>query len=168
MFLPPIPLDPGAVVPSSQDRLFPAPLPSSSLFSHAAQPQGWFLQTRVAPGDAWNSAYHFTIVEYTLEDLENIFFAFTRNRSPVLMQILCAKLHELPTGEFECLKLIDNQVVRKVGGKQEVVETFKWEDERVDAIRRLFGIDLESDALENMKGMKIALPLKPLLEQSRL
>lgn len=167
-FLPPMPLDPSAVVTSSQYRLFPAPLPMSSLFSHTAQPQGWFLQTRAAPGDAWSSAYHFTLVEYTLDDLENIFFAYTRNRHVIMMQIYCTKIRALPTGEFECLQIRGDQIVRRIGGRKEVLKTFKWEDERVDAIRQLFGIDLESDALENMKGMKIALPRKPLLERSRL
>ncbi|KAF7981468.1 hypothetical protein HWV62_33503 [Athelia sp. TMB] len=167
-FLPPMPLDPSAVVTSSQYRLFPAPLPMSSLFSHAAQPQGWFLQTRAAPGDGWSSAYHFTLVEYTLDDLENIFFAYTRNRHVIMMQIYCTKIRALPTGEFECLQIRGDQIVRRIGGRKEVLKTFKWEDERVDAIRQLFGIDLESDALENMKGMKIALPRKPLLERSRL
>lgn len=158
----PIPLWPGTVVPSltppEEYRLICAPLPESSLSSPAAQPEGWFLQARAAPEEAWRSVYHFTTAEYTMRDLEYINYSLSHIPSgPVTYLLLCIKVRALPSGELERISISSNRAVRKVGSKREVVETFRWEDERVDAMRRLCGITLEADALENVKGRKVAL-----------
>ena len=57
-------------------------------------------------------------------------------------------------------KMLANGVVKEnMGGKTSVVETCRTEKERVEALRKFFGIDLTEEEQEGIKGLRTQLLL---------
>jgi arylamine N-acetyltransferase len=165
----PIPLVPGVVAdsftPPEEHRLAHGDNSDSSLEPDPRAPHGWWLQARHSPDAAWRTVSYFTLEEYTEKDFEYFVYSMsTMADGPGLQKLFCIKVAEGPTGILERYAVAGKVATKQVGCEEKVVvETFKWEHERVDAIRRLCGIQLDAAAaVKHMAGSKIALPIQAL------
>lgn len=163
----PIPLIPGAVTgsftPPEEYRLIPGDNHESSLESDSDQPRGWWLQAHHAPDVPWRTISYFTLEEYTYKDFEYFVYSMdTMPDGPGHQKLFCIKLVERPDGVLERYAVAGKVATKQVGcGEKVVIETFRWEQERISAIWRLCGIQLdEEEALKHMAKRKIALPIQ--------
>jgi len=165
----PIPLLPGVVTdsytPPEEYRLVQGDNVDSSLEEAS---RGWWLQAHHAPGAPWRTISYFTLEEYTDKDFQ--YFVYSMGNmpdGPGHRMLFCIKVVEGPTGELERYAIAGKVATKQIGCQEKVViEKFRWEHERIGAIRRLCGIQLDAvDALKHMQKRKISLPIQ---EQSRL
>jgi arylamine N-acetyltransferase len=168
----PIPLIPevvtGSFTPPEEYRLIPGDNTDGSLEPNPCAPCGWWLQARHCGDAPWRTMSYFTLEEYTPKDFE--YFVYSMNNmpnGPGKRKLFCIKVVEGPSGVLERYAIAGNVATKQVGcGEKVVIETFKWEHERINAIRRLCGIQLDvADALKHVVKRKIALPVS---EYSRL
>ncbi|KAJ2932443.1 hypothetical protein H1R20_g4671, partial [Candolleomyces eurysporus] len=173
----PIPLVAGdesivmGVGPSEEHRLIRAPLPQSSLSTSLSSdvPKGqdlWFMQVRdkKTPDGAygpWMRVYRFSELEYFPTDYADGSFVVAQSQKGIFAeQVLCVK-HFVDEQNPEYLYRIvvaGNRVTKQVSGKEtEILRTFASEQDRVDALKEIFGITLEEGAIENIKGRPPAL-----------
>ena len=106
--------------------------------------------------------------EYTDKDL--VCFVYGKLNMPGLrgrLPVICIKVVEGPTGELKRYTIDGNVATKQIGCQEKVViETFRWEHERIDAIQRLCGVQLDAaDALKHMQKRETSLPIR---EQSHL
>jgi arylamine N-acetyltransferase len=168
----PIPLISGVVcgsfTPPEQYRLMQGDSTESSLEAKPCEPCGWWLQARNSPDVPWRTISYFTLEEYTEKDFEYFVHSMcTMPDGPGQRKLFCIKVVEGPTGTLERYSIAGRTATKQVGcGEKVVIETFQWENERINAIRRLCGIQLDAaDALSHAAKRKIALPIQ---ECSRL
>ncbi|KAF7984516.1 hypothetical protein HWV62_13677 [Athelia sp. TMB] len=168
MLFRPLPLIHGATVTSfcapEEHRLMrgPRPVNESSLQDDASAAQGWFLQARASPSEEWRTPHWFSTAEYTESDFEWISFSLSKlHTGPSYNVLACIKLHELPSGEIVRTSLMGARAVRKVGTRREPIEQWKWEEERIEAMKRLCGLCLEErEGLDCIRGRGVALPFR--------
>ncbi|KAF7984514.1 hypothetical protein HWV62_13673 [Athelia sp. TMB] len=165
MLLRPLPLIHGATVTSfcapEEHRLMRGPRPAneSALQGNAPVAQGWFLQARASPRAEWRTPHWFSTAEYTESDFEWISFCISMLLTDNVAG--CIKLHELPSGEIARMFVGGSKAVRKVGKRLELLEQWKWEEERIEGFRRLIGLCLdEEEALRSVRGRGVALPIR--------
>ena len=168
----PVPLLPGVVTgsftPPEEYRLVPGDNVDSALESNPSAPCGWWLQAHHAPDAPWRTISYFTLEEYTEKDFEYFVYSMvTMPNGPGRTKLFCIKVVEGPSGVLERYAVSGQVATRQIGcGEKVVIETFKTEQERISAIRRLCGIQLDAvDALKHVANKKIALPIR---ESSRL
>jgi hypothetical protein len=162
----PVPLIAGAITgsftPPEEYRLIPGDNTDSSLDPNPNAPCGWWLHARNSPDVPWRTISYFTLEEYTDKDFKYFVYSMdTMENGPGRKKLFCIKVVEGHTGILERYAIAGQFATKQVGcGEKVVIETFKLEGERVDAIRRLCGIELDADALEHMAKRKIALPIR--------
>ncbi|KZP30830.1 hypothetical protein FIBSPDRAFT_850267, partial [Athelia psychrophila] len=168
MLFRPLPLVHGAVrvsfAPPEEHRLVRAPRPAddSTLADDAPAAQGWCLQARADKDEEWRTPHWFSTAEYTEADFEGMNFCLSKLPTrPTYNLLMCIKLHELPGGAIARTSVTGARAVKKVGGGREVLERWEWEEERVEAMRRLCGVNLEEGALEWVREKPgMALPFR--------
>ena len=163
----PIPLVPGVVTytPPEEYRLVQGDNVDSSLEEAS---RGWWLQARDTPAAPWRAILYFTLEEYTDRDFEYPIYSMAKMPDGLgHRKLYSSKIVEGPTGELERYAIVGNVATKQIGCQEKVViEKFRWEHERIDAIRRLCGIQLDAaDALKHMQKREISLPIQ---KQSRL
>jgi arylamine N-acetyltransferase len=168
----PVPLIAGAITgsftPPEEYRLIPGDNTESSLEPNPCAPCGWWLHARHSTTAPWRTISYFTLEEYTDKDFEYFVYSMvTMPNGPGHTKLFCIKVVKGPSGILERYAVAGKFATKQVGcGEKVVIETFKSEHERIDAIRRLCGIQLDvADALKHMAKRKIALPIQ---ESSRL
>ncbi|KAF7984504.1 hypothetical protein HWV62_13653 [Athelia sp. TMB] len=104
----------------------------------------------------------FAEAEYSAADIEWLSFCLSRlPAGPTYDTLMCIRLRELPGGAIARTSVAGARAVRKVGAGREVLERWEWEEERVDAMRRLCGVQLEEDAVEWVREKPgMALPIR--------
>jgi arylamine N-acetyltransferase len=107
--------------------------------------------------------YCFSELEFSYADYEVMKAGTTFNRqSWFTWRLVCVRTvldeENDPTGS---LILVNNSLKRKINGKTEHIATFKHEGERIAALKEWFGIELNEDEAEGIKGMVSALPDGP-------
>ena len=166
----PIPLVPGVVTgsytPPEEYRLVQGDIVDSSLEQAS---RGWWLQAHHAPAAPWLTVSYFTLEEYMDKDIECFSHGMSNmlGRTSLYQRLICIKVVEGPNGEIQRYAIHGSAATKQIGCQEKVViERFRWEHERIDAIRRLCGVQLDAaDALKHMQKREICLPIQ---EWSRL
>ncbi|KAJ2916668.1 hypothetical protein MD484_g3769, partial [Candolleomyces efflorescens] len=134
----------------------------SSLASDGSKGQEvWTMQVRIkASADGtfgpWKRMYRFSELEFFLADYTDGSFVVAQSQVGIFAeQILCVKYfvdEEHPEHLYRMV-VAGNRVTKQVPGLEpEVLRTFDSEQDRMDALREIFGLKLEEGAIENIKG----------------
>jgi hypothetical protein len=105
--------------------------------------------------------YRFSELEFFLTDYTDGSFVVAQSKKGIFAeQVLCVK-HFVDEEHPEHLYRIvaaGNRVTKQVPGREpEILRTFASEQDRVDALKEIFGLKLEEGAVENIKGRLSAL-----------
>ena len=159
----PIPLVDGQITPNigtQELRLVYDRIPQQT-----SQSQRWWIyQYRNSVEKEWNSFYCFSEIEFLHQDFEVMsYFASTSKRSPMTSTVLVVKFlrEEGEEGRvYGKVMLVDGEVKINTDGKTRVVKVCKTEDERDGALKQYFGITLQEEEREGIKGMSTELGRK--------
>lgn len=118
----------------------------------------WVYQYRNGPAKPWNSFYAFNDTECLEADFQSINY-FT-SQAPTFQKttVIIVKFLLGPdeaAGEEEVigkLMLVNGIVKRNMGGKTEVVEVCSTELERINALKKWFGMDFTEEEIAGIKG----------------
>lgn len=118
----------------------------------------WIYQYRNKPSDAWNAFYCFTEDEYLIGDYDVINWYTSQGKTfqRVLMLIIKFIRDESKLGEASIkgkVMLVNNVVKRNMGGRTEVVQECRSEEERIEALKRWFGITLVDEERDGIRGL---------------
>lgn len=123
----------------------------------------WIYQCRNSPDQPWISFYAFShSVEWLPADFEiSNCYTGTSPRSfqtttVLIVKFLLRESKTSPTGEeiYGKRMLVNDVVKENPGGKTKVLKELKTEDERVEALKEYFGIDLTTEEREAIKGFQ--------------
>ncbi|SCV46195.1 related to arylamine N-acetyltransferase [Fusarium fujikuroi] len=123
----------------------------------------WIYQCRNSRDQPWTSFYAFShSVEWLPADFEiSNCYTGTSPRSfqtttVLIVKFLLRESKTSPTGEeiYGKRMLVNDVVKENPGGKTRVLKELKTEDERVEALREYFGIDLTTEEREAIKGFQ--------------
>lgn len=117
----------------------------------------WIYQYRNGPDKPWNSFYAFNDTECLEMDFKAI--NYYTSQFPTFQQttVIIVKFILGPdeaTGDNKVtgkLLLVNGSIKRNMGGKTEVVEVCKTESERIQAMKKWFGISLTEDEVIGIK-----------------
>ena len=120
----------------------------------------WIYQWRANPEDEWTSMYCFTEVEFLAQDYEMMNFWTSQNRkSWFTRQIVVTKMimgNEVLDGTLKPLigtvSLSGGEVKRRIGESTEKL-ICGTEDERIEALKAEFGIELVEHERRGIKGL---------------
>ena len=141
---------------------------SSLLPAPGEQPSGWALQVNTKNDDnCWLTLYHFTLEEYFLDDLQALSFSVDKSDQNTLSQFVILAGVQSASGT-KGIELDDNEdlvkitlfgphVRRKLGENIEVLRNLVTEQDRLLALREVYGLDIEDSAAQYLKP-GVALP----------
>ncbi|KAK0205183.1 hypothetical protein DFS33DRAFT_1274130 [Desarmillaria ectypa] len=175
----PIYLRDGAVVmgatPSEKHRLIRAPHPSSSLNSvDADSALLWYLQISRSgkTESAWKTLYAFSESESFPEDFmrASVYISQMPSESIFWKNLMCVKYFVVDEEEQRRLGLessakdvhlgkyilFGSEIRRSVGGRQQVLQIFRSEGDRIQALRDYFGFDIDVKDAHNINGRAAA------------
>ncbi|KAK4545854.1 hypothetical protein LTR36_002418 [Oleoguttula mirabilis] len=104
--------------------------------------------------EQWIPSYCFTETEFLPQDYEMMsWFTSTSPKSFFTYSVLCTKMLMDEAGEkiVGDVTLFRDRIARTVGGQREVVRECNTEQERVDALKEIFGVDLTPEEREGIK-----------------
>lgn len=144
---------------SQQLRLIHSHIPSQTLLD--GENKMWIYQYRNSPTVPWNSFYAFpSTLEFFAADLEIL--SYFISHSPESFQtyrLLVVKfLRTEPEGGEEDAKihakimLVGDLVKLNTGGRTSVIQTCRTEEERVEALKKHFGIELSEEERLGIRG----------------
>ncbi|KAF4988584.1 hypothetical protein FGRMN_9704 [Fusarium graminum] len=123
----------------------------------------WIYQCRNSPDQPWNSFYAFShSVEWLPADFEisNCYTGTSphsfQTKTVLVVKFLLRESKSSPTGEevYGKRMLINEVVKENPGGKTTMLKVLKSEDERVEALKEYFGIDLTVEERDAIKGFQ--------------
>ncbi|KAL2064693.1 hypothetical protein VTL71DRAFT_3831 [Oculimacula yallundae] len=126
----------------------------------------WIYQYRNGKDKEWNSFYAFPEVEFTEADFEVVNYYTSTCMSESMFQtrtVLGIRfLRGVVEGQEEegivgKIMLVNGLVKRNDGGKTSVVKVCENEDERVEALREYFGIELTEEERLGVRGRNVEL-----------
>lgn len=119
----------------------------------------WVYQYRNGPAKPWNSFYAFTDSEFLEADFGSINYftsqAPTFQKTTVIIVKFLLGPDEEAKGENKVigkLMLVNGVVKRNMGGKTEVVAQCSTETERLEAIKKWFGIEFSDEEIAGIKN----------------
>jgi len=116
--------------------------------------QMWCYQFRHGDDRPWIDGYSFTETEFLPQDFKMMsFFTSTSKTSWFTYRVVCVMLlmeEDELVGE---VKLSGNEVRRRINGKTELLATLMSEDDRVEALKKFFGIILSEPEVMGIHGM---------------
>ena len=114
----------------------------------------WIYQSRNTPHDEWMPTYCFTELEFLPQDYEIMSFYTSQSRKSMFTyRIMVVKMELEDEQVTGTLILIGGELKRRVGGKTEKLETCNTEKERVQALKKWFGIELKDEEKRGIKGL---------------
>jgi arylamine N-acetyltransferase len=114
----------------------------------------WIYQYRDPPAEEWLSAFCFTEVEYLANDYTVMnFFTSHSPQSWFLKDVVILKMIMEEDELIGSLILFNGELKRKVGGKTEILEELKTEDDRLKALQSWFGIELTEVERRGIRGL---------------
>ncbi|KAK7416782.1 hypothetical protein QQX98_004975 [Neonectria punicea] len=149
----PVPLG-GVVVARIASQQFKAEFTQLPQHSDPAQ-RLWVYSHRNCQDLQWVEAYCFTETEYFSTDFDSMnLYPMTSPRSFVTQNVLAQRFLMDDGGKHLAgfVALYGNRIKRSLWGKEEVLRTFRNEDERIEAVNRWFRIRLGTDEKEAIKG----------------
>lgn len=140
------------------------------------EPKLWVYQYRNSAKEEWNSFYSFAEIEFFQEDFEVqnwwtsaktlhrwtvLVVRFLRKGEPIK---LCQakdweRDEEQDVNVVGKVMLVNNLIKVNMGGKTQVVHEFNSEEDRLQALREYFGIDLTQEEVQSIDGWDMALEL---------
>ncbi|KAI5284129.1 N-terminal acetyltransferase [Ascosphaera aggregata] len=158
----PIPLEeftPHQSAISFDHRLVKVPLKANT--SRRA-PVPWTLQYRdiESDGEEWHTTYTFYEVEFLPSDYEVMNWHTSTAPGEMFVEMLIVARWDWDEaeGKFGGWTFLKNgKVVKRVRGKVEDVDVFGTEAQRVEGIRRWFGIELTEEEAKAIKGLRTEL-----------
>ena len=144
-------------------RLVLAPIPA-----HTDPAQRlWIYQLRVSPDADWEDVYCFTETEFLPQDFEamtvgttfkrNSFFAYS---IAMCRMVMAKEVGITDVDEDEIVGIItlsERECKRRIRSKGEVLSVFKEEADRLEALRRWFGIEFGESERKGIKGTVVGL-----------
>ncbi len=135
-------------------------------------PRMWVYQYRNGAEQPWNRTYAFYEVEFTEADFRVVnWYASQHPDSPQRTMVLAIlflrgrREGDNGKGPQECvtgkLMMVDGEVKRNVTGRTELVKVCKTEQDRVEALREYFGIELTLEERESVRGRVVELKGSP-------
>ncbi|MCJ1315679.1 N-terminal acetyltransferase [Xylographa vitiligo] len=125
----------------------------------------WLYQTRPGPAAAWEDGYAFAETEFLRADFDamtvgttfrrNSFFTF---RIAVCRMVMAREVGGEGDAIVGVLTLTERECRRRVGGRTEVLGVFEREGERLEALRRWFGIEFGEAERRGVRGTAVGLP----------
>ena len=130
----------------------------------------WIYSIRNHPQDAWKACYCFTETEFLQQDFEVMsWFVNTCPASWFTMTVVAVKMI-LDPGKEEIVgktMLWGTEVKENTGGRTRLLMMLKSEEERVEVLRKKFGIVLSREEVEAIRGTIVALPYMNDVKYSR-
>ena len=117
----------------------------------------WIYQRRYSPEDEWNSTYCFTEVEFLPQDYEMMNFWTSQSRKSMFTsRVVAVKMIMENETVVGTLSLAGGEIKRRIRGSTE-----RWicktEQERVEALKTWFKIELAADEQKGIRGLATAL-----------
>ncbi|KAK5116820.1 hypothetical protein LTR85_009080 [Meristemomyces frigidus] len=103
----------------------------------------------------WAPAYCFTETEFLPQDYEMMsWFTSTSPRSFFTYSVLCTKMLMDEAGEkiVGDVTLFRDKIARTIGGQRELLRECKTEEDRVEALKEIFGVELMPEEREGIKA----------------
>ena len=126
----------------------------------------WIYQYRNSPDKPWNSFYAFSDqVEFSPADF-NVMNWYTgscpesfQTFTALIVKFLRRPNEKVPGDEeiYGKRMLVNGTVKENLGGRTKVVQECKTEDERVEALKKWFGIELGQEEIEGIRGFQTEL-----------
>jgi len=119
----------------------------------------WILERRDEDREnaQWQPLYCFDdAICFLPQDFEIMnYFSSTHRQSFFTFKIVCSKALLSESGDEIVGEVVmnDNEVHRNVGGKKETLEKLRTEPQRIEALRKYFGIQLGEAAAAGIRGM---------------
>ena len=115
-------------------------------------PKLWCYDVCLKPGndeeDKWKPHYCFTETEFLPQDYEMMsWFTSTNKKVFFTYSVVCMKMLLDDAGEkvIGNVTLFNDGVTRNIGADREVLRELKTEQDRIDALKELFGIELTEE-----------------------
>ncbi|KAK5174062.1 uncharacterized protein LTR77_001142 [Saxophila tyrrhenica] len=111
------------------------------------------LKPGAAGGDVWTPHYCFTEMEFLPQDYEMMsWFTSTNKKCFFVYSVVCMKmlLDEAKEKIVGNITLFNDKVTRNVGAEREVLRELKTEQERIDALREYFNVELTEEEKEGI------------------
>jgi len=115
----------------------------------------WLLQHRISEEHDWKPLYSFGMTEFYPKDFGVMNYATSTRKGCIFTQkiIVARMLLDEDGGDIVGTVLLDGaRFKRRIGSETEEVKICESDDERVDGLRDLFGIDLSEREVEGIKG----------------
>ncbi len=115
----------------------------------------WIYESRDNRDASWKPCYCFSELEFLPQDFEGMSFKTSQSRKSwftyrlVLTHILLDE-EERPAGT---MTLASSEVKRRVEGRSKVLASCRTEEDRVNALKEHFGIELRDDEKRGIHGM---------------
>ena len=174
------PNEPIAPMPLNHQQIMPHVAPAETRLVYETLPQQlsdckvWILQLRTDSEAGWIPMYSFAELEVMPTDIEGLNYAPWLSRTVHFTQkVTCVRFttytevggqgmaneEEIERGDIDGALIIDQDRIKwRRHGKNQLDTELKSEDERVDALRRYWGIDLDEEDREAIQGTVSALP----------
>ena len=128
----------------------------------------WIYQYRNSTSQEWNSFYCFPEFEFLAQDFEIMnYYTSTsqgetnfQTRTVLIVRFLRGKIED-GDDEGKCIvgkvMLVNGEVKRNDGGKTRVVIVCKSEEERVQALKDHFSMELTEEEIQGVRGRNVEL-----------
>jgi arylamine N-acetyltransferase len=123
----------------------------------------WVYRYRHSSSSPWITGYCFSEVEFLQVDFEVMNLGTSTTPGIFTQNVICVKMLMGERQEDEeavlvgDITLFNSEVTRRVGGKSEVVQKLESETDRVEALKKWFGIKLSQEEIEGIRGMSTEL-----------
>lgn len=119
----------------------------------------WLFQHRNSSDDEWNDAYCFTELEFLPVDYEVMnFWTSQSGETWFTSTIVVVRMVLDDEDVVGTVMLGGNEVKLRIQGKTEHLGKLKTEAERLEALKKWFGIELSEEERGGIKGMTTKLP----------
>lgn len=113
----------------------------------------WIYQYRNSRDQEWNSYYAFPELEFLDSDLEQMnYWTTTFEGSFQIKTTLAVKFIRTEDAIVGKAMMQNGTIKRNMGGKTEIIEDCRTEEERVRALEKHFSILLTSEEIEGIRG----------------
>ena len=145
-------------------QLRPIPESHASAQNGVEPPKLWCYDVCLKPGkdgeDKWTPHYCFTETEFLPQDYEMMsWFTSTNKKCFFTYSVVCMKMLLDGAGEkiLGHITLFNDSVTKNIGADREHLRDLKTEQDRIDALRELLGVELTE---EEKKGITLDLQLQ--------
>jgi arylamine N-acetyltransferase len=113
----------------------------------------WIYQYRNNPDQPWNSFYCFSEKEFLHADFEVMnFFTSQHPSSFQTFTVVIVKFLRRGSDIYGKVMLVNGDVKQNLGGKTKLIRSCRTENERVEALKEVFGITLTEEEKDGIKG----------------